>query len=172
MFVVSVKSSKLKMLIGLAALVIFLTLGIWYCIGKQENQTEKLDTHAGSTQERVAFLSQFGWSVDETTEEEKDVLIPEKFDDVYEKYNTLQLQQGFDLRGFCGTDVTCWTYTVLNYPGYENDRDHIRANLLVSNGAVIGGDISNVALDGFMEPFDCLRASVSDVEQEVSETVE
>ena len=41
-----------------------------------------------------------------------------------------------------------------NYPGYENKDGVIRANILVYDGRVIGGDVCSVELDGFMHGFE------------------
>ena len=53
---------------------------------------------------------------------------------------------------FAGERAKCWTYTVKNYEGYEN-QECIHANILVYDGKVIGGDICSVELDGFMHGF-------------------
>ena len=47
--------------------------------------------------DRQAFISQMGWEVGKEYDECKVVLIPEKWNDVYKKYNELQKEQGFDL---------------------------------------------------------------------------
>lgn len=161
MYVVSVKSSKLKAVISVVVLIAFLLLGIFYVAGRKHDTAEKqnklIDLRAETAQERIAFLSQFGWSVEEEPADVKETVIPESFDDVYERYNELQKEQGFDLTPYCGTRVKQWSYRVLNYPGNESNSEQIRANLLVCNGVVIGGDISSTALDGFMQPFDSLE---------------
>ena len=177
MYVVSVKSSKLKAVAAVIALVLFLTLGILYVAGRKpdaaKNHGNAIYLRAETVQERIAFLSQFGWRVDENPIDVKEVEIPASFDEVYERYNALQTEQGFDLTPYCGTRVKQWTYRVLNYPGFENEPDQIRANLLVYDGVVIGGDISSVALDGFMQPFDALNTQpTSGVDQQVTQAVD
>ena len=82
----------------------------------------------------------------------KEIIIPAEFDDVYEKYNAIQKEQGFDLTAYCSKRVKKWTYKVTNYPNYEGS-DCIRATLLVFDGKVIGGDVCSVELDGFMHGF-------------------
>ena len=84
--------------------------------------------------------------------EVKEIIIPAEFDDVYEKYNDIQKEQGFDLTAYCSKRVKKWTYKVTNYPNYEGS-DCIRATLLVFDGKVIGGDVCSVELDGFMHGF-------------------
>lgn len=49
-----------------------------------------------------------------------------------------------------GKTVKRYTYIIHNYP---DETDQVRANLLVYDGKVIGGDICTLALDGFMHGF-------------------
>ena len=74
------------------------------------------------------------------------VAIPEEWDGVYETYNALQREGGFDLRPYKGKICTRHTYLLPEQGG--------RGNVLVYNGAVIGGDVCSVALDGFMLPLE------------------
>ena len=63
-------------------------------------------------------------------------------------YNALQQQQGYDLTPYKGKQVQLYTYEITNYTGYDQG---IVADLLVSNGRVIGADLCNTsAKDGFM----------------------
>lgn len=107
---------------------------------------------ATTDSERIAFLAQYGWEVKKEVAEVREVVIPQEFDDVYTNYNKIQLDQGFDLTKYQGKTVKRWTYTVTNYPGYETV-DYIMANILVSDGEVIGGDICSTEIDGFMHTF-------------------
>ncbi|MDP4120258.1 MAG: DUF4830 domain-containing protein [Bacillota bacterium] len=100
---------------------------------------------------RVSFLNKFGWKVSSKPTEITTVKIPEEFNKVYENYNKIQQQQGLDLSKYKGIEITRYTYKVLNYPG---EPDTVNANLLVYKGCVIGGDISSVRLDGFIQGFE------------------
>ena len=51
------------------------------------------------------------------------------------------------LSEYCGMEVTLYTYRVLND---EYADEEVLAQLYVSNGCVIGGDVHSTALDGFM----------------------
>ena len=156
MFVYSVKRNQIKLILTAAFVIIsiFMLAALAKNDGAKPASAEsRLSYDAKTKQERLAFLSQFGWQADENSEEVTEVIIPEEFDEVYASYNDIQLRQGFDLTEFSGRRVKKWTYTVTNYPGYEN-KICIRANLLVFNGRVIGGDICSVELDGFMHEFD------------------
>lgn len=114
--------------------------------------TQSNSIKASTDSERIAFLAQYSWEVKKEVAEVREVVIPQEFNDVYQNYNKIQLEQGFDLTKYQGRPVKRWTYTVTNYPGYENT-DFIKANILVFDGQVIGGDICSTELDGFMHTF-------------------
>lgn len=94
------------------------------------------------------FLIRNGWLPSAEPWSVSDVLIPDVFDKVYAGYNALQRAQGFDLSLFCGKTVKKYVYSLASYPpAPEAD---VQATVFYYNGAVIGGDISCAALDGFM----------------------
>lgn len=155
MFVYSVKSSKIKMIL-LVLLVVLLVLAMLLVtrLHQPAEADNALNVKAENAEQRVAFLSQFGWSFEEDPVEVAEVIIPPEFDEVYESYNTIQKDQGFDLTKYQGQRVKRWTFAIKNYPGYAADSGCIRANLLVYEGQVIGGDVCSVELNGFMHGFD------------------
>lgn len=108
--------------------------------------------HAATNEQRIAFLTQYGWEVSQEPVEVKEIVIPETFGDVYNNYNKIQTEQGFELTDYQGKSVKRWTYTVTNYPGYE-EKECVLANILVYEDKVIGGDICSTELDGFMHTF-------------------
>lgn len=158
MFVYSIKSKHVKVVL-LLLFVVFTVISLFVLsrdsaqTGRGGNVTLKASTH----EERMAFLSQYGWEIDEEPIEVREVIIPEEFDDTYTAYNEIQKNQGFDLTVYAGMRVKRWTYTVKNYTGYEN-RECIHANILVYEGIVVGGDICSVELDGFMHGFTMPRS--------------
>ncbi|MGI6772495.1 MAG: DUF4830 domain-containing protein [Clostridiales bacterium] len=154
MFVFSVKSLKLK-LIAIISLVLIACVVFIY-ISKRDKPAaagNAINYSATNEDERRAFLSQFGWETAEEPLEVVEVIIPSEFDDVYESYNKIQLEQNLNLKLYSGYRVKRWTYEITNYKGYEGKKGYIRANLLVYDGRVIGGDICSVELDGFMHGF-------------------
>lgn len=114
----------------------------------------EISRSASGSAEIVRFLSAYGWEVDETSAQTRDVQIPSPFDSVYEQYNALQRAQGFDLSPYRGRKVTVTSYGVLNYPGYEENGDAIKATVMVYKDKIIGGDIASVEFGGFMHGFD------------------
>ena len=154
MFVYTFRSKTLKwvLLIALCALVV----GLFWYFGRSRpaSQSGDIVLRAGNAAERLAFISQFGWDVEEDPVEVTEILIPAEFDEVYEQYNEIQKAQDLDLTLYAGRRVKKWTYAVRNYPGYEGRADVIELHLLVCDGLVIGGDVCSTKLGGFMHGFD------------------
>ena len=69
-----------------------------------------LNVNASTAEERIAYLSQFGWQVDEDPVEVSEIIIPETFDETYTNYNELQKSQGFDLSLYAAKRVKRWIY--------------------------------------------------------------
>lgn len=153
MFVFSLKSKHIKL--GLLILFVIVTVISLFILAHDSKETAKNDgasIKASTPEERMSFLSQYGWEVNEEPTEVTEIIIPAEFDDTYTAYNEIQKAQGFDLSAYAGVRVKRWTYSVNNYPGYEN-KNCIRVNMLVYDGLVIGGDVCSVELDGFMHGF-------------------
>lgn len=155
MFVFSVRSSKLK--IALTAFAAVLAVAALVLIANREKPAvsdNAISLKASNAEERAAFLSQFGWEIDEDPAEVAEVLIPAEFDSGYEKYNDIQKEQELDLLPYAGKRAKRWTYNIKNYPGYEGREGVVQANILVYEGAVIGGDVCSTEQGGFMHGFD------------------
>lgn len=145
MFIKSFKIRKSSFAVLAAAVVIIVIAVVMAVVAGAENRVVyELKTE----KQRQSFLAEMGWEVSEEYTECKVVIIPEKFNDVYEKYNELQKKQGFDLEKYKGKTVEIYTYEVKNYPDHK---ENIVANLMVYEGELIGGDVSCVELDGFMQ---------------------
>lgn len=134
---------KVLVAIGLAAVAVLAV--IWLVSGFSGSSEPAVSTK----EERMAFLKALGWEADPESETEKDVIIPEVFDEIYESYNELQKKAGYDLADYKGKTVKKFSYIILNYPSAEKD-DIIKLDLLVLDGRVIGGDIYAPKLDGFI----------------------
>lgn len=103
---------------------------------------------ANNTAAALRHIKSLGWSVDAQPLEISSIMIPDTFDDVHINYNKLQLEAGFDLTRFSGRVCVRNTFLVKNFESAEN----VRINIIICDNKVIGGDISTVALDGFMLP--------------------
>ena len=155
MFIISMKSEKIQKYLIIAVVCAFTIIGGIISVSTDSTPAAKVggvNMRASTADERVAFFSQFGYDISQDPVEVKEVIIPTEFDETYEKYNELQKSQGLDLSDYKGKRVKLWSYSIKNYPAYEN-ADCIRGNILVYDGIVVGGDISNIELDGFMKSF-------------------
>ncbi len=94
------------------------------------------------------YVERLGWQIDRNPLETVDVHIPAQFDNVYNNYNAIQKQAGFNLENYKGKDVTRYTFSIKNYYGEQG----VRADVLMYDNKVIGGDIMTVAINGFMVP--------------------
>ncbi len=155
MFIYSVKASSIKFFgicfLSVALLVALIILVPAYePVGAEALGSVSFDK-IKTNEDRVNFLSQFGWEVDETPLESEKVTIPSEFDAVFVEYNKMQKSQGLDLSKYKRKDVMRYTYEVENYPEYEG---RVLANLLVYKNRVIGGDICSASADGFVQTFE------------------
>lgn len=105
---------------------------------------------AVTNDERIAFLSSFGWTIEEEPMDVREVVIPAEFSDVYMAYNEMQCAQGFDLKPYAGEKCTQYRYIVTNYP---EQSDTVIATLLIFGDRIIGGDLACDTENGFMHGF-------------------
>lgn len=159
MFIITAKLSKRKLVLGVAALAaILLAVGAAAGLagdvavlerqgetaGSAEQAEQTVSTLALTNEARVDYLKACGWEVDAEACTIRDVIIPEEFDETYQKYADLQARQGFDLERLKGKRVKQVTYPVTNYP----DDTEVIAELLIYRGNVVAGDISSMKTDG------------------------
>ena len=114
-------------------------------------ETAKVTERPGETvlrdnEERITYLRELGWEVDEEPIESMELALPEELTGSYAAYNELQLAQGFDLRDYLGKSVSRWTYQVRNYPDRPED---VQLNLYLCEDRPIAGDIIAGGEGGF-----------------------
>lgn len=149
MFVFTAKLSKPKLF---AAGILLLAAVLLIVLIAVSGGNGELEAPAGETNdERVAYLATFGWSVNAEPTEVQQVRIPDAADNkVFARYNDLQLSQGFDLTQYAGKEVMRYVYEVLNYP---DATEAVYASILVCNGRIIGGDVTDTAPNGQIHGF-------------------
>ncbi|MBD5103780.1 MAG: DUF4830 domain-containing protein [Ruminococcaceae bacterium] len=103
-----------------------------------------------SAEDAASFLKGYGWELDLKDCVQDEIVIPKDFSEVYERYNALQLKQGYDLTKYRTDTVIRYTFKVRNFEGYENALAHV----LTKGGKIIGGDICSTDLSGIMTGFD------------------
>ena len=159
MFVYSLRASSIKfvgvIVLSIAALVTLIAVIPTYeptSASTLYSDTVTISFNKIKTNEdRVNFISQYGWTVNETPVEEMEVTIPNEFDNVFVAYNELQKQQGLDLSKYKRKNVMRYTYEITNFPDYSGK---VYINLLVYRNKVIGGDVCSADLNGFIRGFD------------------
>ncbi len=157
MFVVSVKSSKIRIaLVFVFIAIVFLAALLFFAEEYSSTVVAEggISLRASDEKQRTAFLSQFGWDFNVEPAQVKEVVIPAEFDELYTEYNELQKKQSFDLEKYKGQIVKKWTYDINNYPGYEGKDGYVQANLLIYNGNVIGADITVLGKKAEMHTID------------------
>ena len=150
MLIVTAKMPKRKLSLGVAAAALLCCCVIALNFGQVwEASASALPSPKGvkSNQDRVDYLSAYGWQVSEEPLSTQELLIPEEMDDSYTEYLALQNSQGFDLQKYAGKRVKRYTYEVLNYPTGETG---VQANLLICKNTVVGGEVLSPRLDGFL----------------------
>lgn len=148
MFVLTAKISKPKIIAVGILLVAAILLIIMLASGGGETSNAPI---GASNDDRVAYLATYGWSVNATPKETQKVKIPDATDNrVFARYNELQKSQGFDLTNYAGQEVMRYVYEILNYPDAAAP---IYATVLVFDGRIIGGDVTNSASDGVIHGF-------------------
>lgn len=150
MFVMTAKLSKPKLIA--AGLVLVVTVVLILLLALSGKEALGQESCSGATnEERLAFLATFGWSVNAEPTESQKVKIPDTTDnEVFNRYNELQISQGFDLTEYAGKEAMRYVYEILNYP---DATDPVYASILVCDGIVIGGDITDTAADGVIHGF-------------------
>lgn len=159
MFMVSFRLRKGKILAGLLAVALVVSLGVMGvrtirsndAVSTGSNQVQATGKAKKVTlktnDQRLEYIRSFGWEVEEEPAEVLEVIIPKEFDSVYESYNGIQRKQGYNLEDHAGKRCKRFSYVVTNYPGQTED---VRINLLVRDNKVIGGDVCSLLPEGFI----------------------
>ena len=149
MFVMTAKLSKPK-LVAAGIIVVGVIVAVVMLLTGSKSTAPSLPT-GSSNEERAAYLATYGWSVDAIPKETQAVTIPDpETNGVFARYNDLQISQGFDLLPYRGKEVTRFVYEILNYP---ESTAPVYAGVLVYEGKIIGGEITDTAPDGVIHGF-------------------
>ena len=156
MVILTAKVSKGK-LAAIVLLILFVVVLLAVLLKNADEPTPGTDSEqtvsaseVRTNEDRVAYLAQFGWEVSAEPVQTQEVRIPTDPSDVFERYNDLQLAQGFDLHDYAGKTVRRYVYEIENYPGGGGQ---YYATLLICKGAVIGGDVCAAEKGGVMHGF-------------------
>ena len=153
MFVYSIRSATIKFIcaIVLSVVVLITLVALIPTYADDAEPTSSISySKIYENSDRIDFISQFGWEVEETPVEEVEVVVPESFDKIYLGYNEMQKEQGLNLSKYKGKTVTRYTYKVTNYPDYDGT---VYISLLVYKDKVVGGDVCSADVNGFVHGF-------------------
>ena len=146
MFYITTHISKKRILQFLCCLIIPAVITVFALNAKSNDKSP--DTRGATREQRVAFIKSCGFIADGNTEQICKNTIPSKDDTVYASYIALQQNQGFSLDSLEGQRVTQYTYKITNHPKSE---EFIYANILVHNGIIVGADIHDCRVGGFVK---------------------
>ena len=160
MFIYSLRASTLKFfavicvaLVTLITLIAFIpdfdSVSASTPIDKKNSESYHFDK-IKTNEDRVGFLSQFGWQVKSEPIENSEVTIPDSFDKIFVGYNEIQKRQGLDLSKYKNKKVMRYTYEVTNYPNYDGT---VYATVIIYRNKVIAGDICSADVKGFIHGF-------------------
>lgn len=145
MFVLTTRLRKKRaILVGVLAILLIVGGLLWRGLSREAEAPE--ETVLRDNEDRIAYLKELGWEVDEEPVESMELELPEELTGSYAAYNELQLAQGFDLRDYLGQGVSRWTYQVRNYPDRPED---VQLNLYLCEDRPIAGDIIAGGEGGF-----------------------
>ena len=136
-----------KKTFGILAAVVLVFIGLVITLVSCDKNDDAQNTvKLSEKEEMIRYIQSLGYEIDEERYEEKKVVIPSKFDDVYTNYNLMQKDSGFDLEKYKGKQVTLYTFGIRGY----KDAEDVLCDLLVYKGKVIGGAVYTADVSGFM----------------------
>ncbi len=141
MVVMTAKLSKKKLLIATAAVVLAVVLVFCLKNARPAPDDDPANSHA-------AFLSSFGYSVEDAPVQVGQVQIPTEPSEGFDRYNALQKSQGYDLSALAGRSVTRYVYKLSGAGEGE-----WYATVLEYRGEIVGGDVADSAPGGRMHGF-------------------
>lgn len=149
MMIMTAKVDLKKIMLILGAIVLVILGTIWL-LGGDDTATETSAFAASGNDQRVKFLTDYGWQVNPSPVETSQVKIPEESSEAFDRYCLLQKSNGFDLGPYAGKKVMRYVYQITNYPGAT---EPVYATLLVYKNKIIGGDITDTAAKGQIRGF-------------------
>lgn len=153
MLIVTAKIPRRKLALGALAIIALCCCALLVNVNPLRSSHMVETTAAVSpkgiktNEDRLAYLSGYGWQVKELPLSTQELLIPGEFDESYTEYLALQTEQGFHLEKYTGKRVKRYTYEITNYPTGESG---VQVNLLIYRNTVIGGEVLSAELDGFL----------------------
>ena len=150
MMVMTAKVDFKKIILIITAAAALILAAILLMGGGESGSAPTAAPSMSSNDGRVRFLRDFGWDVTNSPTESGQVKIPKESSEVFDRYNTLQKGQGYDLSKYAGKNVMRYVYKINNYP---NSSAPVYATVLVYKDQIIGGDVTDTAAGGKIRGF-------------------
>ena len=148
MLVMTAKVNKKRIgIIAVAVIAVIVAVTMLLGGGSQSVASTNAVTN---NDDRVQFLTSFGWEVVNSPAETSQVRIPANSSEVFTRYNALQQSQGYDLSDYQGKTVMRYVYKIKNYPGAT---EPVYATILIAGNQVIGGDVTDTSATGVIQGF-------------------
>ena len=147
MFTKSLKLTKKRAVAFLLLLGVILSAAVVLCSSPRSLLSTGDMLDVSQTKGREKYLASYGWQIDPSSEEERNVLLPKSFEGAVGEYAEMQTSQGYDFASYAGLECRQFTYEVTNYDGCVGT---VYATLYIKGTRVIGGDIHSADISGFM----------------------
>lgn len=147
MIILTARLPRAKSALAVALATVSCSAYLVFGLVKEPYETAML-SHSKQQDQRISFLEDYGWKVEEIPLSSQTLLIPDPLDESYQDYMSLQVDQGFpSLTQFQGEVVERYTYVITNYPTGEAN---VQVNLLVYEDEIIGGEVLSPQVNGFL----------------------
>lgn len=138
--------SKTKTIISVISTITLLFFAVYLKINfdsiKEQKRREELYT-VRNKEDIKDFISSFGYTCEEISEDRK--RIPFVFSDVYNEYNELQTEQGFDLSKYKGKEIFLYKCCV------KDSEDSSYVTLVVYENLIIGCSVHSELNGGYIK---------------------
>ncbi len=92
----------------------------------------------------LAYIESFDIDVLKEGLKEDEIKVPATFNDVYNNYNKIQKEQGFDLENYKGKTLKRYTYPMINI----EDEGSLFVEVLTFDGIIVAADIYSTNIGG------------------------
>ena len=92
----------------------------------------------------LAYIESFDIDVLKEGLKEDEIKVPTTFNDVYNNYNKIQKEQGFDLENYKGKTLKRYTYPMINI----EDEGSLFVEVLTFDGIIVAADIYSTNIGG------------------------
>lgn len=135
MITASIKTTRKRIIGTLCVILAFIIASIMFFAETQPDEKPKAFTE----KDFIEFVESFGWETEEGSVTAETLILPEKPDEIMQKYCALQKEAGYELEPFLGKEAEKYTCKVTNFEGTEE----IYASAYVCGGKIAAADLSS-----------------------------